>query len=630
MGNFTLAATAAVGLTVAGLAYQYTQQKKETGRESWNDKRDVHHYDFIVLGAEDPDVSVLVLEAGEDMDGSFLTKMPMGFAQLYQSRHDWKFKTVPQIHANNRVLDHIRGRMLGGCSMINNMQYTRGPRSDYDEWVKTFGNPGWSYEEVLPYFMKSECFHDPTLDHEHPRGPRTPRVFFPEFDTYESEYHGTDGPWHLSFHHLYPAAQRFIQANMDEGIPRLKDPNGSSTLGVFRMQSMLQPNATRSSASTAFLGKGKVPGGKNRGTIRVVLKATVERIIMEERDGIKKATGAEFRDETGELRRVYVTREVLLSSGVFQSPALLLASGIGHQIHPSIPLMHELPGVGQNMTDHIGVGIVFKAPPHVQTLHTTFALRNIPKNIYKYYKHGTGPLSSQAVESGCFVRLEQIAPEFVAREKANGTWQERASGPDAPHVEILFPPCYVKADDFRHFPSGNYYTLIAVLLNPASKGKTGAQVTESSKGLKVEPVIDSNFLADEFDMRVMKEAVKFARRLGKRMQQDPELGGVECSPGEDVVPNDDDAAMEAFIRQNCTTYFHSVGTCSMGPSDNPEAVVDTRLRVHGIESLRVIDSSVIPKVIAGHTAAATVMIAEKAADMIKEDWLHKPSGVIPI
>jgi len=273
------------------------------------------------------------------------------------------------------------------------------------------------------------------------------------------------------------------------------------------------------------------------------------------------------------VRRVYASREVCLSSGVFQSPTLLLASGIGYHIHDSIPLVHALPGVGQNMTDHIGVAIVYKAPPHVQSIHTTFALKNIPKNIYKYFRHGTGPLSSQAVESGCFVRLEDIAPEFVTREKANGTWQERASGPDAPHIEILFPPCYVKADDFRYFPSGNYYTLIAVLLNPASKGRTGVQVTEvptTSKGketgrkeLKVEPLIDPNFLADDFDMRVMKEAVKFARRLGKRMQQDPELGGVECSPGEEAVPNEDDAAMEAFIRQNCTTYFHSVGTCSV-------------------------------------------------------------------
>ncbi|KAG0310984.1 hypothetical protein BGZ97_012173 [Linnemannia gamsii] len=529
------------------------------------------------------------------------------------------------------------------------MQYTRGPHSDYDAWESEFGNNGWSYKNVLPYFKKAEGFHDPSLDKSHPMGPRSSRVHDPEYDTFEAEYHGTDGPWRQSYHHFSATTKAFIKTNVDMGLPHTPDPNGSSVLGVARMQTSINADATRCSTSSAYLRPDVVPGGGTRGHVRVVLRAHVERILFETKDGVPTAIGAEFRDDKDVLRRVYARREVLLSAGVFFSPALLLASGIGYHIHDSIPVLHHLPGVGENMSDHVGMPVVYACPSTTETMHTAFEPSKLPKALYQYFVQGTGPLTSQVMEAACFVRLDDIAPEFVAREKANGTYQERASGPNAPHLEILFPACFVDNDDFTRMDNThkNFYTLLVVLLNPASRGRTSAKLSEvpvnnsnsnektknktrkqgdSEKRFNVEPVIDPNFLADEFDIRVLREGMRFARRLGKKMQQDPALAGFEYLPGEDAVPSEDDVAMDKYIRLKCTTFLHSVGTCSMGPSSNPNAVVDDRLKVHGVDRLRVVDASVMPKVIAGHTAAGTVMLAEKAADLIKEDWTGKDAS----
>ncbi|KAF9899802.1 hypothetical protein EC991_008318 [Linnemannia zychae] len=634
--SFQAITAATVGLGMAALAYQYSKAPEILGRAAWNEQRDDNEYDYVVLGggtagcvlasrlSEDPNVTVLVLEAGEDMDQDFNTKMPIGYPKLFQTKHDWQLRTVPQTHAEGREMDHVRGKMLGGCSSINGMQYTRGPHSDYDSWETELGNDGWSYKSVLPYFKKAEGFHDPSLDRSHPMGPRTSRVYDPEYDTFEAEYHGTEGPWRQSYHRCSTTTKAIIKAGVDFGLPHIRDPNGSSVLGVARMQTSLNADATRSSTSKAYLRPDVVPGGGARGQVRVVVKAHVERILFEDKGGVPTAIGAEFRDD---------------------KDALLLGSGIGYHIDDSIPVVHHLPGVGENMSDHVGISLVYACPPTTETVHTAFEPTKLPKALYQYFVHGTGPLTSQVMEAACFVRLEDIAPEFVAQEKANGTWQERASGPNAPHIEILFPACFVDNDDFKRMDEKhkNFYTLLVVLLNPASRGRTSARLTEvpinkkgkamkdgkngGEKRLRVEPVIDSNFLADEFDIRALREGMRFARRLGKRMHQDPALAGVEYIPGEDVVSSEDDAAVEKYIRQKCTTFLHSVGTCSMGPASNPNAVVDTRLRVHGVKGLRVVDASAIPKVIAGHTAAATVMLAERAADLIKEDWADYPSAL---
>ncbi|KAG0229875.1 hypothetical protein BGX31_006042 [Mortierella sp. GBA43] len=602
----------------------------EEGKGPWDQTKDSQvHYDYIILGggsagsvvanrlAEDPRVKVLVLEAGySDEVTSSMT--PAMFILNVDSANDWQFTSTPQVHADGRMMKQPRGKLLGGTSSINAMMYHRGPASDYDEW-ESFGNPGWSYKECLPYFKKSEGFNDPNLPSGHPKGPLTNRVRKLQYETHDPEYHGTGGPWQVSFHHLYGSSEAFIRANIAEGVKFNKDFNGESTLGVNKMQTFIQRDAVRSSLSRAFLkSKEIVPGGGKRGTIRIVYGAVIRRVLVQMRKGVKVAYGAEFVDHKNVVRRVTATREILLCAGAFGSPHILLASGIGPAPQYGIPHIHTLPGVGANLADHLGLGVVFRTRNRSDTAQPHLIFGRSFLSLLKYKTGGTGPLSCQIGESANFVRLEDIAPDFVAREKANGTYQERASGPNSPHIEVIFVPCFMRKHAMMMPPdTKNYFTLVALLLNPCSSGTV--TIKPKANG-EFETVIDPNYYSDPFDLRVFAEAVKFMRRLGRRMNQDPELGARECYPGEKAVPDDDDVKLQAFARGSAETYYHPTSTCRMGPALDRLAVVDNRLNVHGIDRLRVIDASVMPKLPAAHTCAPTVMIGERASDFIKEDW----------
>ncbi|KAF9304480.1 hypothetical protein BGZ74_001440 [Mortierella antarctica] len=612
----TVATVAAAGLGLAAVAIRASQRKLKTGRESWNPKTDLSEYDYIIAGGQfttdwvpglgpmsavsnwylvdtmaktggtagcvlaarltekDPSVRVLILEAGEDMDNTWWTKVPFLITHVFDTKYEWCLKSIPQVHANNRVLKQVRGKVLGGSSSINAMSYTRGPKDDYNYWANEAGNPGWSYEEVLPYFKKSERFHDPALPADHPLGPRTGRVYQPEYDTFEPEYHGTEGLWKVSFHDFYNSSKGFIRAHKAMGTRRNPDHNGESMLDVCRTQTFIQPNGCRSSTSIAFLGDPKVvPGGGDRGTVRIVTKVHVERLLLEKRNGVQTAVGVVFRDERNVLYKVHAKREVLLCTGVFHTPVILLASGIGHQIHESIPVVHHLPGVGQNLSDHVGVGIVFEAPDECDTVHTHTSVKELAKAIYNYARRGTGILSSQFQETMSFHRLEDIAPDgYLARS---------ASGPNAPHIELLITPGFVRTTMDRGTPKGNYYTISPVILNPASRGSVEATVRQSKGQDRVwfDPAIDPNIYSDPFDMRVMKEAIRFVRKFAKYMKVDPDLGGKECYPSEEAASSENDEGLEAAIRDGSASYFHACG----------------------------------------HTCAPVVMVAEKAADMIRED-----------
>ncbi|KAG0229880.1 hypothetical protein B0O80DRAFT_34240 [Mortierella sp. GBAus27b] len=630
--NSTTAGIAAIG-GVAGIAYLNQRKKQDPSRGPWDPSVDLQtHYDYIVLGggtagcvlasrlSEDPNINVLVLEAGytDDISASMTPAMS---TTLYRTEADWNLRTVPQTHALGRVMDQPRGKLLGGSSSINAMMYHRGPASDYDEW-EALGNPGWSYKECLHYFKKAEGFNDPNLPVGHPRGPLTKRIRRPQYEEFEPEFHGTEGPWQISYHHMCESVEGFIRANIAEGVPFNKDFNGSSTIGVNRVQTFIQRNAVRSSAARAYLGPDQLlRNGKpkpERGHVRIVYGAHIVRVLVQERRGAKVAIGAEFLDSKHDMHQVMAVKEVLLSAGAFGSPHILLASGIGPSPHPTIPHIHTLPGVGRNLADHLGVPVNFLASPNCHTFAAERQLYKLPKILYDYKVNGTGILTTQGAESACFARLEVIAPDFVAREKANGTWQDRSSGPQSPHIEVIFVPGFVRHHAKVKAPDGQrYYSLIGLLLNPVSSGRVS--ISDVKDG-KIETLIDPNYFEDEFDTRVMAELVRFVRRLGEHMQKDPTCGGVEVFPGTDKISNDDEVKLQEYVKRESSVYYHPTSTCRMGPSSDPLAVVDPRLNVYGIEKLRVVDASVMPKLPAGHTCAPTIMIAEKAADMIKEDW----------
>ncbi|KAG0292424.1 hypothetical protein BGZ98_002580, partial [Dissophora globulifera] len=274
LNKAAVGAAAAGGL--AGAVYLNKQLNQDPNRRPWDPRVDFQtHYDYVILGGgtagcvlasrltEDPNINVLILEAGstDDIPGSMT---PMTYAQVWRTESDWNLTTVPQTHALGRVMDQPRGKLLGGSSSINAMMYHRGPASDYDEWG-SLGNQGWSYEECLRYFKKAEGFNDPNLPVGHPKGPLTNRVRYPQYEEFEPEFHGTDGPWQVTYHHLFGAMSNFIKASMAEGIPFNKDFNGASTLGVNRVQTFIQRNAVRSSAARAYLGRDRLfDGGKQR------------------------------------------------------------------------------------------------------------------------------------------------------------------------------------------------------------------------------------------------------------------------------------------------------------------------------------------------------------------------------
>ena len=535
-------------------------------------------FDYIIIGggsagcvlaarlSENPAITVALLEAGP-VDSNVLIHCPAGLALLAQTgAAGWGFETTPQAGLNGRKGYQPRGKVLGGSSSINAMVYMRGHKADYDHWAEQ-GNPGWSYADVLPYFKKAE------------NNERT-------FDAKDAPFHGKCGPLNvMDLRSPSKYGPIFVEAGKQAGHPESKDFNGADQHGLG-MHQVTHKHGERWSAA-----KGYLTPNLARPNLTVITSAHTTRILLEG----KRAAGVEYQ-HGNETKQIKASKEVLLCAGALQSPQILMLSGVGSaaelQKH-GIAVLHNLPGVGENLHDHIDVVQVVNAP-HLKDLFgvSLSGLVQAIKGIFEWRKHRSGMLTTNFAEAGGFIK----------------------TSPNEPTPDLQFHFVIGKLVDHGRKPTfGHGYSCHVCLMRPKSRGR----LTLASKDPLAAPLIDPNFLADPDDMRRMVQGFKQMRTILSQ----PALAGYRGQELATTANAKTDAQIEAVIRNYGDTIYHPVGTCRMGPLEGPHAnplnVVDSALRVHGMSGLRVVDASIMPRIVAGNTNAPVIMVAEKAADMIK-------------
>lgn len=526
-------------------------------------------YDYVIVGggsagcvlanrlSENPGTRVCLLEAGP-ADHSRLIHMPVGILGLMRSKKlNWAYWTEPQPQLNGRRLFCPRGKTLGGSSSINAMIYTRGHPSDYDRWA-ALGNRGWSYRELLPYFLRAQ-----------------------HCELGADAYNGVGGPVNVAaLRCVNPLSLDFVEAAVAAGYPRTPDFNGAEQTGVG-LYRVAQRNGERCSNAVAYLQPARA-----RPNLTVITDAPATRIEFAGR----RAAAVHYRQH-GQDYRIEAEREVLLCGGAINSPQLLLLSGVGPREElerHGIVVVRELPGVGRNLQDHLDISVVHRARDRVGIAFTPLALPRALRGLWRYQRHRDGEFTSNYAEAGGFI------PSQAGIEPAD--------------LQMHFLPAIEEHHglELRGLLRGYGYTLRTCYLRPASRGR----VTLASADPLAPPRIDPNYLGDPTDLEPLVRAVKIARAI---LDQSPlaRHRRDELYPGPDV---NSDEEIRAYVRARAETIYHPVGTCKMGHDDL--AVVDDQLRVHDLEGLRVVDASIMPTLVGGNTNAPTTAIAEKAADLI--------------
>lgn len=527
--------------------------------------------DYIVVGAgsagcvlthrlsENGSNRVLTLEAG-DRDKSFMIHMPLGVGQVWHDpKFNWSYESEPEPHADNRCLFHPRGKVLGGSSSINMMAYVRGNHADYDRWRQK-GMAGWSFDDVLPYFKRAEAFQDG-----------------------DDPYHGSDGPWKIRTTDVQdPIFDTFFEAIDQAGYQKAPDYNGAAQEGFARLQ-VNAVNGRRQSAAVAYLRPAM-----QRSNVEVQVRAHVNRVIVEN----GRAVGIEYAQD-GRVHTVRAEKEVILAGGAINSPQVLMLSGIGPGDHLSemgIDVVHELPGVGQDLQDHPAIGIEYNYKGNSQ-FHKDLRLDRLTFHVARVKLFGTGMAASPPSSLTGYVKSR---PDL-----------------EIPDIQMFFRPMSMSAKQW--FPgimpgAEQTYAFRACHLRPESRGKVWLRSTDPQDPVR----ILNNFLSTEEDRRVLRESFRIMRKIGTQPAFDGTRGD-EFAPGPGVSEQDD-AAIDAYVRETLSTVFHPTSTCRMGIDDR--AVVDGDLKVRGIEALRVADASIMPDIVGGNLNATVIMMAEKASDII--------------
>ncbi len=539
-------------------------------------------FDFIIVGAgsagcvlanrlsADGKNSVLLLEAGADdrptkapsqFMSNLMIHIPVGYAQgLKDPKINWLFPTEPDASSGGRVHMWPRGKVLGGSSSINGLLYIRGQQADYDGW-RQLGCEGWSWEDVFPYFRRAE--------HQE-RG--------------ADGWHATGGPLNVSdVTERHPISDAVVDACVEAGVPRNDDVNADTQEGAGYYQLTVK-NGLRQSAAVAYLHPAM-----SRPNLKVETRALARRVTMQGR----KATGVEYAQD-GRVITARARREVILAGGAINSPQLLQLSGIGDgQLLQSLGLatVHDLPGVGENLQDHYVVGTTFRLKPGTPSINETSRGLPFVKEAFKYVFQRKGLLTLSAAHIAAFVKSR---PDLIS-----------------PDIQYHILPATVDTEKLAS--TGNMeleqapgLTIAPCQLRPESRG----WIRIKSADPTVYPAIQPNYLSDPLDREVIVAGLKWARKIATQPALQPYVQG-ELTPGEAAKT---DADLLEYARNNGATIYHPVGACQMG--HGTRAVVDAQLRVHGIEGLRVVDASIMPRLVSGNTNAPTIMIAEKASDMI--------------